>query len=57
MAAKDFTLDMCYEIIYPVYNRKAKDSALGLKSTLSMMFKFGIDYDSGLELVCKIKGV
>jgi len=55
MAAADFTPDMCREIIYPVYNRGAKDSALGLKSALSMMFKYGIDYDNGPERFGKPK--
>ena len=40
---------MCWEIIYPVYNLEAKDSAITLKSALIMMFKFGIDYDNGPE--------
>lgn len=57
MVAADFTPDMCHEIIYPVYNREAKDSALGLKSILFMMFKFGIDYVNGSRLFFKTKGV
>lgn len=57
MAAKDFTPDICHKIIYPVYNRGAKDSAFGLKSTLSMIFEFGIDYDNGPALFGKTKSV
>tara|TARA_R110002124_G_scaffold121744_1_gene280096 strand:+ start:3844 stop:5076 length:1233 start_codon:yes stop_codon:yes gene_type:complete len=55
MAAADFTPDMCRSIIYPVYNRGSKDAALGLKSALSMMFKYGIDYDNGPERFGKPK--
>ncbi|WP_102794262.1 tyrosine-type recombinase/integrase [Bowmanella denitrificans] len=49
MPANAYTADMAREIIYKVWNRGAKDAALGLKSALSVMFQYGINYDNGPE--------
>jgi integrase len=49
LQACDFTSDDARRIIYKVWNEGKRDGALSLKSGLSSMFKYGIDYDSGPE--------
>lgn len=49
LPANQFTPDHARELIYKVWNRGSKEAAMGLKSALSMMFKYGIDYDNGPE--------
>jgi integrase len=49
MPANQFTTDDARRMVYAAWNRGSKGSALGLKSALSKMFKFGLEYDNGPE--------
>jgi integrase len=49
LPANTFTTDDARRMVYSAWNRGSKGSALGLKSALSKMFKFGLEYDNGPE--------